>query len=238
MEITFLYNSKKKLINTLYTYPFEMFRHMNRILLNFRPGSGCPHVTSRNQDRSICLLHLINPFQTATETIRSVVGTHDWQVCPRTVRKRLRDFHLRSRRPYVGPMQRRYQCRMQWLLTHARNWFCSDHWRRMLVNAESGLKLYALDGYSTRLHSGTRMTWGWSVILWAGITQGVKLVVILDILTAVTYRNQVLWTYTLPLIYQRNLTFQQDTTKPYVARVCRDFMAQNNVPALDCAAFT
>ena len=50
-----------------------------------RPRSGCPRVTSRRQDRTIRLAHLRNRHLTATETALNTVGTHNWQISPKTV---------------------------------------------------------------------------------------------------------------------------------------------------------
>ena len=77
-----------------------------------------------------------------------------------------------------------------------------------------------------------------SVMVWGGISHGVKtpLVVIQGNLTAVRYRNQVLMPHVLPLVNAHNLTFQHDNARPHVARICRDFLNQNNVQVLDCPA--
>ena len=47
------------------------------------------------------------------------------------------------------------------------------------------------------------------------------------------YRDQVLMPRVLPLVNAHNLTFQHDNARPHVARVCRDFLNQNNVQVLD-----
>ena len=68
-----------------------------------------------------------------------------------------------------------------------------------------------------------------------GIFYGVKtpLVVIQGNLTAVRYRDQVLMPHVFPLVNAHNLTFQHDNARAHVARVCRDFLNQNNVQVLD-----
>ena len=72
-------------------------------------------------------------------------------------------------------------------------------------------------------------------MVWGGNFHGVKtpLVVIQGNLTAVRYRDQVLIPHILPLVNAHNLTFQHDNARPHVARVCRDFLNQNNVQVLD-----
>ena len=72
-------------------------------------------------------------------------------------------------------------------------------------------------------------------MVWGGISHGVKtpLVVIQGNLTAVRYRDQVFMPHVPPLVSAHNLTFQHDNARPHVARVCRDFLNQNNVQVLD-----
>ena len=67
-------------------------------------------------------------------------------------------------------------------------------------------------------------------MVWGGISHGVKTprVVIQGNLTAVCYRDHI-----LPLVNAHNLTFQHDNARPHVARVCCDFLNQNNVQVLD-----
>ena len=81
---------------------------------------------------------------------------------------------------------------------------------------------------STDLGEGVRNGLG-------GISHRVKtpLVVIQGNLTAVRYWDQVLMPHVLPLVNAHNLTFQHDNARPHVARVCRDFLNQNNVQVLD-----
>ena len=76
---------------------------------------------------------------------------------------------------------------------------------------------------------------GGSVMVWDGISHGVEtpLVVIQGNLTAVRYRDQLLMPHVLPLVNAHNLAFQHDNARPHVARVCRDFLNQNNVQVLD-----
>ena len=74
-----------------------------------------------------------------------------------------------------------------------------------------------------------------SVMVWGGISNGVKmpLVVIQGNLTAVRYQDQVLMPHFFPLVNAHNLTFQHSNARPHVARVCRDFLNQNNVQVLN-----
>ena len=72
-------------------------------------------------------------------------------------------------------------------------------------------------------------------MVWGGIAHGLKtpLIVVNGNLNAIQYRGRVLHQCSVSFVQQHNLTFQQDNTKPHVARVCRDFSAQNNAIPLD-----
>ena len=49
---------------------------------------------------------------------------------------------------------------------------------------------------------------------------------------SVRYRDKILRPVAVPLVQQRNLILQQDNARPHVARVCQDFLANNNIAPL------
>ena len=51
-------------------------------------------------------------------------------------------------------------------------------------------------------------------------------------MTAVRYRDEILRPVAVPLVQQRNLILQQDNARPHVARICQDFLANNNIAPL------
>ena len=198
-----------------------------------RPRSGRPRVTSRRQDRTIRLAHLRNRHLTATETALNTVSTHNRQYSPKTVGSRLREIGLRARRPYVGlPLtQTRRLRRMAWLTAHAPRLFPMRQWRRVLFTDESRSTLYRADG--RRVVERDRFGGG-SVMVWGGIAHGIKsqLIIVAGNMTAVRYRDEILRSVAVPLVQQRNLILQQDNARPHVARVCQDFLANNNIAPL------
>ena len=209
-----------------------------------RPRSGRPRVTSRRQDRTIRLTHLRNRHLTATETALNTVDTHNRQISPKTVGSRLREIGLRPRRPYVGlPLtQARRLRRMAWLTAHAPRLFPMRQWRRVLFT-ESRFTLYRADG-RRRVYRGERFAdacvverdrfGGGSVMVWGGIAHGIKsqLIIVAGNMTAVRYRDESLRPVAVPLVQQRNLILQQDNARSHVARVCQDFLANNNIAPL------
>ena len=212
-----------------------------------RPRSGRPRVTSRRQDRTIRLAHLLNRHLTATETALNTVGMHNRQISPKTVGSRLREIGLRARRPYVGlPLTQASRLRrMAWLTAHAPRLFPMRQWRRVLFTDEFRFTLYRADGrrrvYRRR---GERFAdacvverdrfGGGSVMVWGGIAHGIKsqLIIVAGNMTAVRYRDEILRPVAVPLVQQRNLILQQDNARPHVARVCQDFLANNNIAPL------
>ena len=50
---------------------------------------------------------------------------------------------------------------------------------------------------------------------------------------AARYRDEILRPHVIPFLQQHNLTLQQDNARPNVARICKVFLANNNVQPLD-----
>ena len=73
-------------------------------------------------------------------------------------------------------------------------------------------------------------------MVWGGISHGVKspLIVVPGNLTAVKYRDKIFRPVVVPLVQQHQMTFQHDNVaSSHVARVCQDFLANNNIVPLD-----
>ena len=70
------------------------------------------------QDRYIMNTHLRNQFQTATATAAKTHGLHNNRISAQTVRNRLRENGIHTRRPYVGCIfaQRVRHYRINWAL--------------------------------------------------------------------------------------------------------------------------
>ena len=213
-----------------------------------RPRYGRPRVTSQRQDRAIRLAHLRNRHLTATETAVNTVGSYNRRIDPKTVRNRLREFGLQARCPNIGlPLNRaRRVRRMAWVTAQAPRRFPMRQWRRVFFTDDSRFTLFCADGrrrlYRRRgerfadacVFERDRYGEG-SVMVWGGISHGVKspLIVVPGNLTAVRYRDEILRPVAVPLAQQHQMTFQYDNARPHVARVCQDFLANNNIVPLD-----
>ena len=80
-----------------------MYRLMNKFTMEGdvanRQRSRHPRVTNAREDRAMLMENRRNPYRTAVETARATVGNHGRQISDRTVRRRLRDIRLFSRKP-------------------------------------------------------------------------------------------------------------------------------------------
>ena len=85
-----------------------------------RPRSGRPRVTSQRQDQYIRVTYSRNRFQPASVTSRTIPGLR--RIHPRTVRNRLREHHIRPRRPCVRTLllPRHPAERLRWSRAHLR----------------------------------------------------------------------------------------------------------------------
>ena len=60
-----------------------------------------------------------------------------------------------------------------------------------------------------------------------------QLIVVEGNMTALSHRDEILRPVAVPLVQQRQLILQQDNARPHVARLCREFLANNNIVPLD-----
>jgi transposase len=102
-----------------------------------RRRSGRPRETTLRQDRHITLIHLRNRFVTAVDTGRRTPGIRNNRISDQTVRNRLRQSGVRSRRPLKGmELKRRHTiARLQW--ARARLWWRRNTWQNILFSDES-----------------------------------------------------------------------------------------------------
>ena len=208
-----------------------------------RPRSGRPRITTPAQDRYIRLLHLRDRFKTASSTVNQIPGLR--RVSSQTIRNRLRQFGLRPMRPLRRHilLPRHLAARLQWCRQH-RAWRHAQ-WRTVLFSDESRFMLRRADGrvrvyrrrnerFSANCVQECDRFGGGSVMVWGGIHYGGRtaLVQVAGALTGVRYRDEILQRHVVPLLNVNGGIFQHDNARPHIARVCQDFLQQNNVNVL------
>ena len=194
-----------------------------------RPRSRRPRVTSQGQDQYIRMTHLRHRFQAASVTARTIPGLR--RMHPRTVRKRLREQHIRPRRPCVRTLLLPHHRteRLRWSRAHLR-WRLIE-WEAVLFSEESRFSVDHSDGrimvyrrvgerYQDACIRQRRAFGGGSVMVWGGISAHGRapLVIINGNLNAHPYPEEVVRPHMLPFVrtQRRNMTFLQDNAIPHV----------------------
>ena len=206
-------------------------------------------MTTLAQDRYILNQHLQNRFLTATATASVTPGTHKPRISAQTIRNRLAENNLRTRRPYVGTVltDHHRRDRLHWADRHI-NWTRQD-WRTILFSDESR---FALSNSDDRIRvyrhrneryadccvlQRDRFSGVGSVMVWAEISYGyhTQLVVIDGNLNTQKYRDRVLAPHVVPLLQNHGVisVFQQDNARPHVARDNIQFLRNNNIDFID-----
>lgn len=111
-----------------------------------RPGTGPQRRTNAHDDRFIILQSLRNRRATAVEIRNRLHHVRNTNVSERTVRRRLGEANLTSRRPATGPelLRRHRIARLQFARNHE-HWG-ENEWGRVLFTDESRFSLRSPDG--------------------------------------------------------------------------------------------
>ena len=200
-------------------------------------------VTSTVQYRYIWVLHLRNRTVTARETESNVPGLR-W-ISEQTIRYRLREKGLRTRRHYFGAVLRiRHRlARIRWY-NRVRGWDLQN-WRRVWFSEESRFMLQKRDD-RTRVYRRPNERFarncildvdnfgGGSVVVWGAIFYGRKtqLVHIPGYLSAARYWDEVLTPQMLPAMNLYREVVQHDSARPHTVRATVTFLANQNVTVL------
>ena len=108
-----------------------------------RPRSGCPRVTSQAQNNHIPVTHLLNRFQSATLTDRTIPGLR--VISARTVRNRLLEHNIRPWHLAIRPilLWRHWNAHLAWSRQHLRFTHCV--WSGVLFTDETWFHLDSSD---------------------------------------------------------------------------------------------
>lgn len=215
-------------------------RYMETGNFNRRVGSGRKRKTSAIDDRFIVLNALRNRRTTAVhnqhllQTVRRIV------VSESTIRRRLKENDLSSRRPATGPqlLPRHRRARLQFARLHM-NWGI-EQWTKVLFTDESRFCLRSPDGRervwrrrNERFVDCTiseRVSFnGGSVMVWAGISRDARTDLIFvenGALNAHRYIEDILQNAVVPYSHfiGDGFVLMQDNARPHVARVVNEYL--------------
>lgn len=213
-----------------------------------RPGTGPSRVTTNRDDRFIVSVSLRNRHLTAVETRNELQHVRNVNVSERTVRRRLNEANLVSRRPATGPelLREHRVARLQFAREH-QNWNAID-WGRVLFTDESRFCLRSPDGrgrvwrrrgerYAECTFSPRVSFQGGSVMVWAGISMEARTELYLvprGSLNADRYINEILEDYVVPYapFIMDNFLLMHDNARPHVARIVMEYLTQVNIPQI------
>ena len=143
---TYRYTGFIRYNKTFIACGYRKHEHFSPTSIIFPSGSGRPRETTLPQDRHITLIHLRNRFVTAVDIARRTPGIRNNSISDQTVRNRLRQSGLRSRRPLkCMELKRRHRiARLQWARVRFR--WRRNTWQNILFSDESKFNLKFSDG--------------------------------------------------------------------------------------------
>ncbi|GFT21384.1 transposable element Tcb2 transposase [Trichonephila clavipes] len=196
------------------------------------PGVGRPRNTNDREDRAIRRVATSAPTTSLASIQRHLPPSRHPVPSRETIRRRLTEVGLRSRRPLrrlpLTPHHR--QCRLDFCRPRA-TWSVTD-WRRVIFSDESRFSLSADDHRTVWRRTGQRSDPAFIVERHTAISQGVtvwgaiswdtrsSLVVLQGTLTARRYVDDILTPIVLPMLSSRpGAIYQQDNARPHTARL-------------------
>lgn len=216
-----------------------------------RRRSGRPRSTTRQQDRFVVLSALRQRTATANALRTQLRAASNVTVSDQTIRNRLREANLRSRRPAVRPVLTRAHraARLAWARRHLP--WTRQQWARVLFTDESRFARSFHDGRTRvwrrqgeRYHDVNVMTHdhfgGGSLLVWGGMAMSYRtpLYQVQGNLNGVGYRDDILRPLVLPALEAMGTgaILQDDNARPHRARVVNNFLQQQEVIRMDWPA--
>ena len=208
-------------------------------------SGGRKRATTPREDRFLMVQARRHPFVNATtlrNEFRNAVGAN---ISTQTVRNRLRQSGLRSRRACIRiPLTRLHkQAHLHWTQDHVN--FTENDWDPVLFTDESWYCLDFTDRRArVRRRRGERFQdanisehdryGGGSIMVWAGNSRGRRTdlhIVTRTMMTGVRYRDEILDVYVRPYAgtIRPQFILMEDNARPHRARVVQDYLQQETI---------
>ncbi|KAK7106404.1 hypothetical protein V1264_017665 [Littorina saxatilis] len=227
----------------------QKFQATNNVLE--RPRSGRHKKTTQCEDRFIRRQALQQRGTTANIIRGQLRVATNTNVSTKTIRKRLHEVGLRSRRPAVRPRltAAHRQARLAFCHNHAR--WTRQQWADVLFSDESRFNLHHHDGrarvwrrqgerYNNGLVQERVAFGGVSIMVWGAFSfrHRTPLYHIVGNLTGQRYRDETVAPSVLPALHQIGVqaVFQDDNATPHRARLVNNFIQQAGVTRMNWPA--
>lgn len=213
-----------------------------------RPGTGPRRATSERDDRFLQLQVLRDRHTTAIEARNRLHQVRGVNVSERTVRRRLEEANLQSRRPATGPELTREHRTARLRFAREHHDWTEQQWERVLFTDESRFGVRSPDGrervwrrpgerYSPCTFSSRTPFQGGSVMVWAGINMAARTELVFvehGSLTAHRYVEEILLEHVVPFapFIGDDFTLMHDNARPHVARIVREFLDEVEIHAM------
>lgn len=216
--------------------------------------SGRKKCTSERDNRFITLNVLRDRKLTSVEMKNRLEDVRQVQVSDRTIRRRLFDIGLRSRRPATGlELLRQHRVgRLRFAREHE-NWG-NEEWSNILFTDESRFCLRTPDGRERiyrrtgerflQNHFSPRVSYGGgSVMVWGGISFEARTNLVImngGGMTADRYIREVLEPHVVPFapFIGDDFILMHDNARPHVARIVNEYLAEVEIPVVNWPALS
>ena len=227
-------------------------RYIERGNFSRRRGSGRPRITTVADDRFLLIRSLRDRRTNSVSLKNDLQMVRRVRISEDTVRRRLNEAGLRSRRPAKTQrlLRRHRRDRLRFARLHV-NWTV-EQWSNVLFTDESRVCLWSPDGRervyrrpNERFAECTiteRISYqGGSVMVWAGISNAARTdLVFVDngAMNAHRYIEDVLGEHVIPFapLIGENFILMQDNARPHVAHVVTQYLEEVGVRTLDWPA--
>lgn len=216
-----------------------------------RPRSGRPRSTNRREDRMLCREALRDRTVTSSTLRAQLAQAANINVSSATIRRRLHEYGLASRRPVVRvPLTEGHrQARAAWCRRHVR--WNRQQWSQVLFTDESRFALSFNDGrvrvwrrpgerYADNAVREVDRYGGGSVMVWGGFSRQDRtpLYVIRGSLTGQRYRDEIVRPLIQPALLGlgAGAVLQDDNARPHRARVVDDYLQQHGIARMEWPA--
>lgn len=229
-------------------------RYQNNNSPQYTHGGGRQRVTNPAEDRFLRRTALQNRRTNATQLKRAFQVATGNIISTSTIRKRLHEGELHSRRPARHPKWTREhkRRRLEFALNH-QNWNAND-WAQCLFTDESRfsespdtnrLRVWRRmnERYEEDCTVGVTPFGGRSITVWGGISIDRRTQLVLfvhETVTALRYLERILEPIVLPLSHQmgEQFVYMDDNARPHRANIVNEFFQQQNITRMEWPALS